>query len=76
MYTVIELQTTGGVTVAGEPVVKATIEEARQEYHMKGSYAAVSTVEVHTIMLVNAEGQNAEKPICYKHQAQEQAAEE
>lgn len=69
MYTVIELQTTGGVTTVGTPVVKATIEEARQEYHLKGSYAAVSAVEIHTVMLVNAEGQNVEKPICYKHQA-------
>ena len=69
MYTVIELQTNGGTTIVAPPITKATIEEARQEYHLKGSYAAVSAVEIHTIMLVNAEGQNAEKPICYKHQA-------
>ena len=71
MYTVLEMQTTGGVTTALPPVVKATVEEARQEYHLKASYAAVSAVEIHTIMLVNAEGQNVEKPICYKHQAAE-----
>ena len=70
MYTIIELQTTNGTTIAAEPVTKQTIEEARQEYHTKGSYAAVSSVEIHTVMLVNAEGQNVEKPICYKHQAQ------
>lgn len=67
MYTVLELQTTNGVTTPVAPVVKETIEEARQEYHMKASYAAVSQVEIHTIILINAEGQNAEKPICYKH---------
>ena len=70
MYTIIELQTTGDVTTPVTPVVKATIEEARQEYHLKASYAAVSQVEIHTVMLVNAEGQNIEKPICYKHPAQ------
>lgn len=71
MYTVIELQTNSGTTIVAPPITKATIEEARQEYHLKASYAAVSAVEIHTIMLVNAEGQNAEKPICYKHQAAE-----
>ena len=71
MYTVIELQTTGGVTAVVPPVVKTTIEEARQEYHLKASAAAVSAVEIHTVMLVNAEGQNVERPICYKHQAEE-----
>lgn len=71
MYSVIELQTTGGVTAALPVVTKATIEEARQEYHTKGAAAAVSAVDIHTVMLVNAEGQNVERPICYKHQAAE-----
>ena len=70
MYTIIELQTNNGVTIAAQPVVKATIEEARQEYHTKASYAAVSSVEIHTVVLLNAEGQDVEKIICYKHQAQ------
>ena len=70
MYTIIELQTSNGTTVVVTPVTKATIEEARQEYHLKASYAAVSNVEIHSIILLNAEGQNAEKPICYKHPAQ------
>jgi len=67
MYTIIELQTNNGVTVPVTPVTKSTIEEARQEYHLKASYAAISNVEIHTVILVNAEGQNAEKVICYKH---------
>ena len=67
MYTIIELQTTDGVTSALSPVVKATKAEALQEFHLKASYAAVSAVGIHTIVLLNPEGQLAEKPLCFKH---------
>ena len=73
MYTVIEMQTMNGVTTALAPVTKDTAEEARQEFWGKASYAAVSQVEIHTVMVVNAEGQNLEKPICCKHQQAAQA---
>ena len=73
MYTVLEMQTTNGVTIALDPVVKETAETARQEFWLKASYAAVSQVEIHTVMVVNAEGQNIEKPICCKHQQAAQA---
>lgn len=70
MYTVIELQTNNGITAAVTPVVKSTIEEARQEYHTKAAFAAVSSVEIHTVVLLNAEGQDVERIVCYKHQAE------
>ena len=71
MYTIIELQTNNGATIVATPVVKATLDEARQEYHLKASYAAVSSVEIHTIILLNAEGQPVERVISYKHPVQE-----
>ena len=68
MYTVIELQTNGGTTTALTPVTKTTRDDAEQEYHLKLSYAAVSQVEIHSVVLLNAEGKTL-KSECYKHQA-------
>lgn len=67
MYAVIEMQTNDGATAVVPPVTKATIEEARQVYHLAASAAAVSAVDIHTVVLLNAEGQDVEKVICYKH---------
>lgn len=69
MYTVIEMQTSNGTTTVLTPVVKLNRDEAEQEYHLKLAYAAVSVVEIHTVVLLNAEGQTIKKE-CYKHEAQ------
>ena len=59
MYTVIEMQTTGKVT----SVIATDFEEkpvALQKYFQCLSYAAVSSVPVHTVVLLNPIG-NIEK---------------
>jgi len=66
MYAVIETQTTAGVMTALPTVVKASRDEAEQEYHSKLAFAAVSTVEIHAVSILNAEGQKI-KGECYKH---------
>ena len=70
MYTILEMQTNDGVTAVVPAVVKETRELAEQEYHTKLSFAAVSTVEIHTVVMLNAEGAKI-KGECYKHQAAE-----
>ena len=56
MYVVYETQTTHGVMSVVPPEVKATWELALQEFHVRCSYAAVSSVEIHTIMVVMPDG--------------------
>ena len=70
MYTVIELQTNNGTTTALPPVTKTTKDEAEQEMHLKLSYAAVSQVETHSVILLNAEGQRIDGG-CFKHSVAE-----
>lgn len=67
MYTIIELQTTNGVTVALPAVIKANREQAEQEFHSKLSFAAVSSVGIHSVIMLNAEGVRI-KGECYKHE--------
>ena len=68
MYTILEMQTNNGVTAVVPAAVKETRELAEQEYHSRLSFAAVSTVEIHTVVMLNAEGQRI-KGECYKHEA-------
>lgn len=67
MYTIIELQTTNDVTSALPPIVKETKELGQQEFHLKSAYAAVSKVNIHTVLLINPEGEKIDK-VCYKHE--------
>ena len=71
MYVIIETQETNGVMAATEPVVKETKELADQEYHMKLSYAAVSNVDYHSVVMLNAQGQRV-KGECMKHNQDEE----
>lgn len=68
MYTILEMQTNNGVTTVLPATVKETRPLAEQEYHSKLSFAAVSTVEIHTVVMMNAEGAMI-KGECYKHEA-------
>lgn len=67
MYVILEIQTNNGTTTPLTPVTKATKELAQQELYTKASYAAVSNVQIHTVMMINAEGQTIEK-LCFKHE--------
>lgn len=55
-YIIIEQQTTNGVTAVVTPVVKTNYNEAEQEYHYKLSFAAVSTVPLHSVTMLTERG--------------------
>jgi len=56
MYIIIEMQTSGGVTAVVTPVVKDTLAEAQQAFYGTCSYAAVSAVQLHVVLLLHASG--------------------
>ena len=66
MYRVIELQTTGTATAMIDHNDFADRDHAESEAHNVAQYAAISTVEVHTVAIVNPEGTIITK-YCYKH---------
>lgn len=70
MYTVIEMQTNNGTTVVLPPAAKETREEAESTWHQIMAAAAISSVEIHTAVILNAEGQII-RTGCYKHQVAE-----
>ena len=56
MYIVIELQTTGGVT-ANIVTAYADFAVALQKYYTILAAAAVSSVEIHAAVMLNAKGE-------------------
>lgn len=57
MYIIIEMQTNNGSTAVVTPIQTATEEgTAFQKYYNTLAAAAVSPVELHTILLLNEEG--------------------
>lgn len=66
MYLVVELQTSNG-SMAQIPYVKSTRDEAESKYHEILAYAATSSIEVHSAVIINEEGQKI-KSECYKHE--------
>jgi len=55
MYTVVELQTTNGVTTA-QHFNFADENQSYQKYHEILMYAAVSTVDIHSASVLNEYG--------------------
>ena len=74
-YIIIETQTNNGVTAVVPPVVKSNYNEAEQQYHAMLSFAAVSTVPLHTVTMLTERG-NIVKHECYVHEAEEPEAAE
>lgn len=66
MYTIIELQTENGQTAVVTPITRETRDEAESEWHRIMSTAAMSTVDIHSAVILNEEGQII-KTGCYKH---------
>lgn len=65
-YIVVELQKTSEGVVGNSVFAFDTLAEAEAKYHLVLSYAAVSTLPVHSAVLVSEEG----FPVaykCYKH---------
>ena len=67
MYRVIELQTTGNTTAMIDHNDFADRDHAESEAHDVAKYAAISSVEIHTVAIVNPEGAVVTK-YCYKHE--------
>ena len=58
MYIIIEMQTTNGVTAVVTPIKTDTdINRALNKYYSTLAAAAVSKVEVHTVMLITGNGE-------------------
>lgn len=66
MFIVLELQATENDVAIVPPVKYQTRAEAEQAYHQALSFAAVSTVHVHSVLLMTGEGQ-VERSESYKH---------
>ena len=65
-YLVIEIQTTAGGSVAQIVTIHDTKAEAEQKYHQVLSYAAVSDLAYHSVVILNAKGE-WEKGETYNH---------
>lgn len=66
MYIIQEMQTTGGVTSLLEAETRTDHNEAESVFYLKVSYAAVSQVEVHTVIMYDEHG-NVLNRIFYEH---------
>ena len=56
MYIVFEMQTNGASTAVVTPKSNADLNTAQQVFYTACAAAAVSSVESHTVMLVNSNG--------------------
>ena len=67
MYRVIELQTNGVTTAMVDHNDYAERNDAESRLHDVAKYAAISSVECHTVVVINPEGTIVKKE-CYKHE--------
>lgn len=69
MYRVLELQTNDqGVTSMIDHGDELERNSAESKLHAVAQYAAISQVPVHTVVILNAEGEKIKKEV-YKHDA-------
>ena len=69
-YCIIELQTQLDGTTATPPLVtKTSHDEALQAFHQTAAVAAVSSVPIHTVVLMTESGEVQKKEICV-HEAE------
>ena len=66
MYIVQEMQTTGGQTALAPAATYTDRNEADSAFHMKLSSAAVSSVNVHTVIMYDEHG-NVLRREYYEH---------
>lgn len=70
MYRVLELQTNEqGVTAMLDHGDEVERNAAESKLHAVAQYAAISQVPIHTVVILNAEGERIKKEV-YKHQQQ------
>lgn len=65
MYIVIEMQTTGNTTAMNSWDFEER-NAAESKLHEVSMYAAISAVPIHTVVILNAEGEKVKKEV-YKH---------
>ena len=71
MYRVLEFQTNNeNVTAMIDHGDKLERNDAESKLHAVAQYAAISQVPIHTVVILNAEGEKIKKEV-YKHQAAE-----
>lgn len=71
MYIILEFQTQkDGAVAIVPPVQKSDYFEAQQAFLQTASYAAVSTVPKHSVLLINEEGVQYDSKI-FKHSGEE-----
>lgn len=70
MYRVLELQTNNeNVTAMIDHGDEVERNAAESKLHAVAQYAALSQVPIHTVVILNAEGEKIKKEV-YKHQQQ------
>ena len=62
----LEMQTANGQTAIVTPVQYASKDEAESAWHHACGYAAVSSVQKHTCMIITDEGEVIRSE-CYRH---------
>lgn len=67
MFTVIELQTINGVTTVLTDVFQNR-EQAEQKFHNILSYAAVSSVDIHAVSILSADGSILKNDVYFHNQ--------
>ena len=65
-YIVIETQTNDGITAIVPPLTYTDRNEAESKFHNILSFAATSSVEEHTAMLLTSDGRMIRNE-CYRH---------
>lgn len=66
MYIIQEMQTTGGQTALLPAITKADPLEAESEFLIKAGYAAVSSVEIHAVVMLDEHGNLIDRKF-YEH---------
>lgn len=66
MFIIQEMQTIGGQTALLPAVTKTSQLEADSEFYLKVGYAAISQVEVHTVIMYDEHGNVLNKKF-YEH---------
>ena len=69
MYIIQEIQTTGGQTALLPAVTFTDRNEAESAFHLKLGSAAISSVDVHTVLLFDEHG-NVIRREYYEHAAE------
>jgi len=67
MYLVMEMQSTDSGIATLPPTTHSTREEAESRFHSILASAAVSSVPIHTAIMIDEMGYPVRPPECYKH---------